>query len=463
MYNANFRQPISFDYDLIVIGSGMGGSIAAHTAVNLNKKVCIIESGMLGGECPNNSCIPTKALLEVAKTIDTVNSAAKHGINIKDLVINYETVQAFKDKAIANTGTQNESKAYKHSGIDVVKGSAHFINPWQVNVGVRRISAKKFIIATGSSPIVPNIKGLAETGYLTSSELCHIPKIPKSIAIIGGGAVAYEYAQICSALGAKIHIIETADHIVPYEDPELSDLAESELLKRGVRVHTSSKIDNITKGHKDKVISFIQNGLNHRIITEEILLASGKSPNTNIGLENTGIKYTKNGILVDKYLRTNQKHIFAVGDVTGENLSSHAAAYESRIAVHNIYKRKKQSVKNAVVPRVIYGVPELASVGVTERHIKMTGVVYQTSIAPIGLVGKSLATDYSAGFVKIIATQNGTVIGGSIVAPHASELISELTLAIQYRHRACDLANLIHPFPTWSEAIRVASSKILCI
>ncbi len=463
MYKIKFRKPISYDFDLIVIGSGTGGSLAAHTASGLGKKVCIVESDKIGGQCPNSTCIPTKSLLEVAKTLETIETAPRHGIVVDKFTVNYESVKQWVKKAVDSTGVNQEFLAYKEDKINLIKGHAHFISPWQISVGLRRYTAKNFIIATGSRPYIPNINGLEDSGYLTYDNLFNSKNIIKSLTIIGGGAIAYEYAQICTALGTKIHVIESADHILPNEDPEISDIAESQLTDRGARVHTNAKIEYIGPAKHGKVISFIQHGQKHRIITDDILVASGKMPNIDIGLENTGVKYTDFGILVNNKQRTNQKHIYAVGDVTGQNLSTHMAAYESRIAIHNMFRRKKIALLNHAIPRVIYGMPEIAVVGKNERQIKMSGVAYQTAIAPIGIVGKSFATDYDSGFVKIIANYKGVIIGASIVAPHASEMISELTLAINFNHRACDLANTIHPFPTWSEAVRVASSKILCI
>lgn len=465
MKKAIFRQPIKFDYDLIVIGSGIAGSLAAHTAANFNRKVALIEKDKLGGECPNTSCIPTRALLESAKTIDLISSSKKHGVRFNNLEITYEAALLQKTKAINNTGILSQN-AYSSHKIDIVKGSAHFISPWQVNVGMRRITAKKFIISSGSYAYIPSIPGLEDAKYITYSDIGEMSKLPKSLAIIGGGAVAYEYSQICSAFGTKVYIIEKADHLLPQLDVEIGDIAEAELTKKGISINLKSKIKSISKTAKGKVVCFSKNGHDHRIITDEILVATGKRPNIDLGLENTTIKYDETGIKINDYCQTNQSHIYAIGDVaysSNKYTLSNLASLQARIAVNNIYKHKKHSTKNIVVPVAIHGLPEIASVGKTEQQLVLAGEIYQSAIAPIGIVAKSMATDYSAGFVKILTTSGGTIIGASIVAPDAAEMISTLTLAIQYRHKACDLANILYPIPSWSEAIRIACSKILCI
>ena len=193
------------------------------------------------------------------------------------------------------------------------------------------------------------------------------------------------------------------------------------------------------------------------------MIASGKAPNVDLGLENTGVYFTADGVRTNKYMQTSKKHIYAAGDITGKYLTTAVAMQESKIAAHNLYHRKKVAINYSAVPKVIYGLPEIATVGMSEHQLKLTGTPYQTAIAPIGILGQAITSNYTAGFVKITATHTGIILGASIVAPNAGEMISLLTFATQYRRYACDIANMIYPFPSWGEAIRIAAGNIRCI
>jgi pyruvate/2-oxoglutarate dehydrogenase complex dihydrolipoamide dehydrogenase (E3) component len=279
---------------------------------------------------------------------------------------------------------------------------------------------------------------------------------------VGGGATAYEYAQIFSTFGARVHVIEQHTHLLHKEDTEVGDLAEAALTKLGVRVHTHAKITSISGQKKHKVVTFEQHGQQHRIACDTIMVASGKQPNTNVGLENTGVKFSADGIRVNAKMQSSKDHIYAAGDVTGGYLFTHVAAQHARIVTHNMFHNKKVTTQKHAIPRVFFGEPEVAAVGKTEHELKMNGHSYQTAIAPIGILGRASTANYDSGFVKVIATHSGVLIGASIVAPHAGEMLQELTFAVQYGRRACDISETIHPFPTWSEAIRIACNRIHC-
>jgi pyruvate/2-oxoglutarate dehydrogenase complex dihydrolipoamide dehydrogenase (E3) component len=463
MFTPKYRKPISYDYDLIVIGSGAGGGVAAQLAASEGKKVAIVEAENVGGTCPHDSCVPTKALLKAAETLEVVKSADAFGIKSTAASFNYRSVQAWKESAIKATGVTHDAHTFSSQNITVIKGHGHFITPWTISVGLRRYSAHQFLLATGSTVYIPAIEGLADTGFITYKEASRLEKIPKSLFIIGGGATAYEYAQIFVAFGTKVHVIESAMHLLPKTDVEVGDIAEAALTNRGVRVHTAAHVRLVSGKAGHKIITFEQHGQQHKIVVEEIMVASGKRPNVDIGLENAGVRYTDEGIYVTKHMQTNKSHIFAAGDVIGHHLSTHVAMQEARIAVHNMYHRKQAAMDYMALPQVYFGQPEIATVGKTERELKMTGDIYQTAIAPISILGRSITSNYTSGFVKITATQSGIVLGASIVAPDASEMIGELTLAVAKRLRACDISNTVHAFPTWSEAIRVAAANIKCI
>jgi len=462
MYKNKLKKPKNYNFDLIIIGSGVAGALAAHLATKEGKKVGLIEALALGGDNPHFGSIPTGALLKAAKTLREVQSAGQFGIRANAVSFNYQSVQAWKEKAINATGANNEASVFRSEGITLIRGHAHFLSPWCVSVGLKRYCAPKFLIATGALPTIPNIPGLVESGYITYRQAVHLPKFPKSLVIIGGGKTAYEFSQIFSAFGTQVIVMEYRDHLLPSEDPEVSDSAEAALSRKGIKVITSAKIVSVASNTTRKIIAFEKDDRQHRIAVEEIMVTCGKSPQLDLGLENTGVKYNRVGIHVNRRMQTNKKHIFAAGEVVSAKTPIHFAAEEGRVAAHNLFHKDKISINTHAVPHCLYGDPEIAVVGKTERDLIASDEPYQTAIAPIGIIGKSMTNNYTFGFVKIIATHSGILLGACIVAPDAVEMISELTFAVAHRHYACAISNMIHPFPSYGEAIRIAASKIKC-
>jgi pyruvate/2-oxoglutarate dehydrogenase complex dihydrolipoamide dehydrogenase (E3) component len=457
------QKPRKFSADVIVIGSGSGGSIAAQTLAQSGKKVIIIEESRFGGDCANYSCVPTRALLDAATTAQVIGSSSQFGIKAS-VKVDYEAVRHWAHKAVHATGvTVPHESVFSDENIHTVTGRAHFIDPYTVSVNLTRYTAAHFIIATGASPQIPKISGLADYPYRTYRTFLKDSKLPQSVAIIGGGSTGYEYSQIFSAFGTKTHLFESHYHLFANNDSEVGDLTESILTGNGVRVHTNAKVTSVQMVKKSTLIGFSQNGQDHHISVDGVFIATGSAPNTDCGLDNAHITYSNDGIRTNSRMQTSQKHIFAVGDVVANSVSASSASRQGQIAAHNILHRKKIRYDTTAVPSIAYGLPEVVTIGTSERAMKLTGLPYQSSIAPLGMVGKSFTSSYANGFVKIIATHTGVVTGASIVAPHASEFAGELTFAIQHHRRACDIANTLHPFSSWSDAVRVAASKIYCI
>ena len=438
MYKTKPRKPKTYNFDLIIIGSGPGGGVAAHLAAAAGKKVGLIEAHALGGDCFINGCLSTQALLKSAVTLETVQNSAQFGIRSSGISYNYRSIQACKDKALVNAGVHSDAALFRSEGITIIRGYAHFLSPWMVSAGLKRYSAPQFLISTGSNPLIPSIPGLADAGYITYKEASHLLKLPRSLFIIGGGAIAYEYAQIFSVFGTKVYIAEIKDHLLPNQDPEVSDSAEAALNAKGVYGYTNTNVIHLAGTPGRKIVTFIQKRRQYRVAVEEVMIAAGTQPNTDLGLENAGIDYTKNGVIVNRFMQTSRNHIFASGDVVDISTSStHGAIQEGRLAIHNIFHRKKLAMNYLAVPKCFYGYPEIAVVGKTERILKITGQLYQTAIAPIGISGKAASNNYTAGFVKLVATHSGILLGASIVSPNASEMLQELSLAIEHHYYAC--------------------------
>lgn len=462
MYKVKHKKPVYFDYDLLVIGTGAGGGVAAHMATAKGLKVAVIEAGKIGGECPNHGCVPTKALLQAAEAFSVLNEAAKFGVTAS-VKADYSQIKAWKDRVVAKTGTEEGEEYYHRQHVRVIHGHAHFIGPWTVSVGARRYTAKKFLVATGTQPLVPPIPGLKENGYITHREAIDLDKRPASVFVIGGGPIGVEFGHLFATLGSKVHLAEMAPRLVNLEDPEVGELLAALFERRGVQIHTGARVVRVTKDGRFKVVHFEQNGQTHTAKVEQVLVASGMAPNTDLGLENANVDYDHSGIKVNKYMQTTNKHIYAAGDVVGPYRFTHTAAYQSRIAAHNMFHRgesRKVVASYHAVPRCIFVDPEVACVGMTEQQLKDKKIAYQTEAVPISVIGRSNTSGQENGFVKILAGKYGTILGASIVSPRAGEMIHELTLAVNYHMTARQIAETIHAFPTWSEAVRKACQKI---
>jgi len=462
-YQTKHVPPKIADFDVIVIGTGSGGGVGAHMLNKDGKKVAVVEQETMGGECPNYGCIPTKALLQAAETLDTINSAENFGIKVSGKAeVDYPALKAWKDKAVWNTGTHAGEQSYKEDGVAVLRGHAHFIDPWTLSVKGKRYTAKRFLIASGTSDFVPPIPGLKETGYIGYREALEFEKPPKKLFIIGGGAIGCEFTEIFSTFGVDVHIAEATERLAGKEDPEIGDLIQALFERKGVHVHVDSKVVKVEKKGAQKIVHVDSNGKVTKITVDEVMLAAGKIANTDLGLENAGVEFSRRGIKVNKEMQTTAEHIYAAGDVTGGYMFTHVANYESRIAAQNMFSTLKHHADYSAVPRCIFISPEVASVGLTEAELKEKGIEYQVGATSTGWLGRANTSQKDTGFVKILANKKGIILGASIVAPRAGEMIHELTLAIQWKMKASKIKYTIHAFPTWNQAIRSAAAKIDC-
>ncbi|MBP6880538.1 NAD(P)/FAD-dependent oxidoreductase [Candidatus Saccharibacteria bacterium] len=449
-----------FDYDLIVIGSGSGGGVAAHIAAKKGKKVAIFEKHrVLGGECPNWACVPTKALLYAAETYHTAKTASQYGISIQNISVNYPRVKAWKDLVVKRTGTEHGDESFADSGIAVYHENARFIDKDTITAGGKRFRARKFLIASGTTNFIPPITGLLDTGFLTFFDAIDLTKAPRSIFIIGGGAIGVEFAHLFNRFDVKVTLLEVAAQLLGREEPEAAELTKAVLENRGVRIITGGTIFSVKKNGNKKIISYSDGKTASTLMVDEILVAAGKKPNVDLGLENAGVKYTPRGITTNRFMQTSKKHIYAAGDVVGPYQFTHTASYQSRLAGHNMFSRDKNkvAVDYSAIPRCIFFSPEIASVGLTELEVQRAGIATRVGRAPISVIGRSNTENQSTGFVKIIANKKGQILGATIVAPRAGEMIHELGLAIRMKTTVEQVASTIHAFPTWSEAIRVAA------
>ncbi len=451
----------TFDYDLIVLGSGAGGSAAATIAAREGKRVAIIEADTFGGDSPNYSDIPTKALLHAVQLYDEAKHGARFGLRSATLGYNYPSLRAWKDLAVKRTGAGGNKRFYESSGITAIHGQAHFLSPHEITVNRRHLSAGKFLIATGASWTAPAIQGLDKVPYLTPRTILDVLRPPKSLFIIGGGQTGVEIAQLMATFGTKVYIAEIASRILPKLDEEVGELLERVLDERkGVTCLTQSRVVSVQKNGLGIRVVFTRGGVEKDVRVDEVLVATGRAPQVDLGLENATVAYTPKGITTNEFLQTSVRHIYAAGDVLGHESNTHTALLESRTAAHNLFHKTQVTPDYSASPQVIVTMPGIAQAGLTEDDCTRRDLDVRIGSAPLSIIARSNTSDFRDGFVKLIADKKGVLLGATVVAPHAAEIIHELTLAIRYKMTAAQVADTPHAFLSWSEAVRVAASKM---
>lgn len=452
----------TFDYDLIVIGSGASGSTAATIAASRGKSVAIIESSVLGGDSANWSDVPAKALLHAANLYDEARHGARFGLRSATLGYNYPSIRAWKNLAVKRTGAGGNRSFYENRKISVFSGAARFISPNEISVNRRHLSAKYFLVATGSTDTLPSIPGLADANCLTPRTVLETLRPPKSLLIIGGNDDGVEIAQLLATFGTKVYIVEESDRLLPTFDKEASELVERVFAeKKGVTTIKKAQVVAIEKAGLDLRAIISRGGHEKSIKIEKVLVANGRQPAVDLGLDNANVQYSPQGILVNEYLQTSNKHVFAAGDVLGGRSGTQVAFMEGRIATNNILSRNKLTPNYSNLTDIVFTNPGVAMTGLSEKDCQTRKIKIKKAIAPLNAITRSNTSDFRDGFIKIITNQKGVILGATVVAPHAAEIIHELTLAISCQLTATDIASTPHAFLSWSEAVQVCANNLL--
>jgi mercuric reductase len=454
-----FRK--KYDFDLAIIGSGAGGSVGAHHAVSLGKKVVMFEKGDIGGECPNWACVPTKALLHAAEVYQIAKDGAPYGVEVKGVELDYPKVKKWKDLVVSRTGAAHGEESFKSEHIKLIREKAILTGEHEIEAGGEKYTAHKILLATGSDVSVPPIEGLKESGYITFREAVDFESLPKSIFILGGGPIGCEFAQVFSTFGSEVIVADVFERLLFREEKEVGELVQALFENRGIKVLVGIKINKIEKKGNKKIIHYQKGDAKHTVETDEILVAAGKRPVLDFGPEKAGIKVDEKGhIHTDYYLQTNKSNIYAAGDIVGPYLFTHTGYYQSYIAVNNMFSRKKIKPDYSVVPRCVFTNPEVASVGTTEALAIEDGIKVRKGIIALSMLGRANTSNEFDGFVKIVTDKQYRILGASIVGPHAGEMIHELALAVRLKVKSSVIADMLHAYPTFSEGIKIACSVV---
>lgn len=445
--------------EIAVIGAGPAGYIAALRASQLGAKVVVIEKCELGGTCLNRGCIPTKALLKSTEIYEVVKNASRFGVSTNGVSIDFAKAVARKDSVVKKL-VNGVNYLLESSSIGVIKGAATFISQNEVEITKtngqkQRLVAEKFIITSGSVPAVLPIPGIDSDDVITSEEALEITEPPESMVIVGGGVIGVEFATIFASLGTKVTIIEMMHQLIPAIDTEVAEALELTLKEQGVAIYLNSRVETISDSGERKALEFINGEGNKTTITsDKVLVSVGRRADIEgLGLERAGVKTEQGSILVDEYMRTNVLNIYAAGDITGGILLAHVAFEEGRLAAENALGHNTK-IDYKAIPNCIFTRPEIASVGLSEEEAKQGGHQLKIGRFPFKANGKAVAMNETEGFVKIIAdARYGEILGVHIMGPHATDLISEGTLAIKLEATLDEIIHTIHAHPTLGEAM----------
>ncbi|TDT72602.1 pyruvate/2-oxoglutarate dehydrogenase complex dihydrolipoamide dehydrogenase (E3) component [Hypnocyclicus thermotrophus] len=442
-------------YDVIIIGSGAAGLSVAYTAIGFGKKVLLIEKYKPGGECTWSGCVPSKALINIAKDIYTVKKYNEDfQIDTKEVLKNIQRV-------ILNVYSHETPEKLINDGINYLNGKAKIKDKNSVIVNGKEYKTKNIVISTGSSPFIPPIEGIEKVDYLTNETLFYLEKLPKSIIILGGGAIGIEMAQALNRIGVKVQLVEMMESILIKEDREFAQIIKKELENEGVKIYEKTEAIKVIEKHNKKILTVKNMDKQFELEGEALLVAVGRKANIeDLGIEEIGVETTRRGIVVNKKLQTTIKNIYAVGDVVGPYQFSHMANVQGILAAKNIVLPIKQNINYSHVAWTTFTSPELATAGMSLEEIKKQNIKYREYQFDFKNIDRAMTKKGDIGKVKLFLDKKGYVLGATIIGERAGEIISEIQVLKTLKINYAKLVNVIHPYPTYSEVLNKISKKV---
>lgn len=461
------KEMSKYMYDSIVIGGGAAGLTTAGISANFGAKTIMIEMDRLGGDCTWTGCVPSKTLLKAASVMHNARKAESFGIENRSMEMDPAKVMAHVDKVRKEVYQDaDDPKIFEDMGIEIASGHAEFIDDHTIKItngkGIEREITGKFIfICTGAKAFVPPIKGVESVDYLTNESLFEIENLPEKLLIVGGGPIGSEMSQAFVRLGSEVQVVDMAPGILSNDDPELTNILKSKLEEEGVIYHLSSAVKEIGKSKNGIEVTIEKDGEEKKLFADKVLLATGRRANIDsLNLAAAGIEVGKKGITVNDKCRTNKRHIYAVGDVTGRYQFTHMCEHMAKVATSNALIKIPMKIDKKHVPWVTFTEPELGHVGATEQQLKEDGVTFEVYRFPFSKIDRAIADGQTTGLIKVYAKKwSGKILGASIVGAHAGEMISQYALAMRNGVSLRDFADTIHPYPSYGLGARRAADQ----
>lgn len=445
-------------YNLVAIGAGAAGLVSAGGAGGLGAKAAIIERALMGGDCLNIGCVPSKAVIRAARAVYDLRIAKRFGIHLtSEPEINFaEAMERMRRLRARISPNDSVARFQNEFGVDVYLGDARFVGPDAIEVDGKRLEFDRAVIATGGRPAELPIPGLKEAGYFTNENIFKLTELPRRLAVIGGGPIGCELAQAFARFGSRVTIINNVAQILPHEDADAAAIIHRQLEREGLTIINQTKITSVERRGSNKTIIYSRGGKESRVECDAILLAAGRAPNIEgLGLEAAGVNYSRDGVIVDDRLRTSNPRIYAAGDVCSKFKFTHAADAMARAILRNALFFGRAKMSAIIMPWVTYTDPEVAHVGYYEADARTAGFDVATITESFEDVDRAILDGEEEGFARVhYDRKTGKILGGAIVARHAGEMIGELTLAITNGLKMGALSATIHPYPTQAEVLR---------
>jgi pyruvate/2-oxoglutarate dehydrogenase complex dihydrolipoamide dehydrogenase (E3) component len=443
--------------DLCIIGAGSGGLSVAAGAAQMGAAVVLIEKHRMGGDCLNTGCVPSKALLAAAHAAQAVRASGRFGVNGHEPAVDFAGVHAHVHGVIAAIAPHDSVERFAGLGVHVIQAAGRFTGPEEVEAGGQRIRARRFVVATGSSPALPPVPGLADIPFLTNETVFGLSERPEHLLVLGGGPIGVEMAQAFRRLGAAVTLVERAG-ILPRDEPEAVAVLRHRLVEEGIVLHEGAEPRAARRGANGVELELGGQGVPVVLRGTHLLVAAGRRPGTaDLGLDAAGVATTPRGITVDARLRSTNRRVFAIGDVAGGPQFTHIAGYHAGIVIRNALFGLPARADYAALPWVTYADPELAHVGLTEAAAREAGREVSTLLQPLSGNDRAQAERETEGLAKIVLGRRGRILGATIVAPRAGEMIGLWGLAIQRRLPIGAIASSLAPYPTLSEISKRAA------
>jgi len=457
-------------YNVAVIGAGTAGLVTAAGTAGLGGRVALIERNLMGGDCLNFGCVPSKALISSARLIRRIRESENWGLERQQPQFDFEKVFERMRARRAKIAPNDSQERFESLGVDVFHSEARFVSPHEVEVNGQRLRAKNFVIATGSRAVIPKIEGIDSVPYFTNETIFdELEEKPQSMIVLGGGPIGCELTQTFCRLGTHVTMIQRGDQLLPREDRDVAEFLERRLINEGVRIIKGANVRAVATTDAGKVaLEFLdrQSGqmAERTFFADALLIAIGRSPNLqSLDLKSAGVDVNERGVRVTDYLQTSQRHIYAVGDVIGPFLFTHVADAQARVVVRNIlmpFQFLRQKMDYSVVPWCTYSDPEVAHVGLGEKGAWQERIDYDLFVVSLADVDRAVVESEEAGFAKILTAKGSDkILGATIVAPHAGDLLHEFVLAMNAKIGLGKIASMIHAYPTFAELARKAADK----